>query len=57
VKAELSALKEGDAIEYWDKVDPRRRIRYEYGEPPDVVDTRRAMISESPSSGGLAGAE
>ncbi|HEY0987646.1 MAG TPA: hypothetical protein VGD80_11370, partial [Kofleriaceae bacterium] len=42
LKAELEALGPNDTLEYWDKVDPTRRIKYKYGESPDVVDTRTA---------------
>jgi len=41
LKSEIEALKPGDTLEYWDKKDPSRRIRYQYGEDPSVVDTRK----------------
>ena len=33
-----------DSLEFWDKIDPSRRIRYEYGDSPGVVDTRKAPV-------------
>jgi len=42
LKTEIAALKKGDSLEFWDKADPSRRIRYEFGDSPDVVDTRKA---------------
>jgi hypothetical protein len=42
LKAEIQAMKPGDTLEYWDKTDPSRRIRYKHGDAPSVVDERKA---------------
>lgn len=40
LKIELDGLKKGDRLIYVDKLDPGKRILYEYGESPSVVDVR-----------------
>ncbi|MFY0578726.1 hypothetical protein ACN28S_34525 [Cystobacter fuscus] len=40
LKIELGAIKEGDKLIYVDKSDSSKRIIYEYGENPDVIDVR-----------------
>jgi hypothetical protein len=40
LKIELGALKKGDRLIYVDKLDPGKRIIYEHGESPSVVDAR-----------------
>ncbi|WP_232293085.1 SH3 domain-containing protein [Stigmatella aurantiaca] len=40
LKIELDGLKEGDRLIYIDKLDPAKRIIYEHGEKPSVVDTK-----------------
>jgi hypothetical protein len=50
LKAEIQALKPEDTLEYWDKVDPTRRITYRHGDPPEVVDLRRAQATGTPES-------
>jgi hypothetical protein len=41
LKSEVEALKPNDSLEFWDKNDPSRRIRYEAGEDSSVVDSRK----------------
>ncbi|MDC0709493.1 hypothetical protein POL68_13565 [Stigmatella sp. ncwal1] len=40
LKIELDGLKEEDRLIYIDKLDPSKRIIYEYGDKPSVVDTK-----------------
>ncbi len=40
LKIELGGLKKGDRLIYVDKLDPGKRIIYEYGDNPSVVDTK-----------------
>lgn len=42
LKEEILALRKGEKLTIIDKKDPSRRIEYKYGDPPLVVDSRRA---------------